>query len=224
MPYLTGMRNSIFGFLVVTLLFVSGTNTLVVAQSWQDSLRFYISIQEQSPKSIDQLNQFMYRLWQDEHVSDSIINASLEVLDVAAKSNYEKGHADALLNVVRCYLSRYESSKSLEYALEASNLYQKIGDSPNYAYTLMQLGIIYYTQNNYAKSLDYYGQAVTIYSGRGDKEKLSTLYYLMAIDMSGLNRYKDAERNFRLAYNLKQELKDQQGMAECETGIAELLI
>lgn len=157
-------------------------------------------------------------------VSDSLINPAQEVVEAARQLNYSAGLADALLNLVRIYLDRYESTKSLEYALEAYNLYEKNGDHSKMAYMLMQLGIIYYTQNNFNKSLEYYNNSVSEYEKIGDKSRIATLFYLSGINYSKLKNYPSSLTFFNRAKEIKTAINDEKGIAECNIGLAELFI
>src|SRR5687767_1965721 len=128
--------------------------------------------------ALHEANRLVSLYMETKTITDSLIISAHAVLEQARQLKNEPAVADALLNLVKCYLNRYESTKSLEYALEGYSLYEKHHDHPKMAYMLMQIGIIYYTQNNFSKSLEYYNNSVTEFEKVGDKSYIGTLYYL----------------------------------------------
>ncbi|MBL0341465.1 MAG: tetratricopeptide repeat protein [Bacteroidetes bacterium] len=208
--------------LLLLLSFFQTTQSFSQPEVWKDSIDILLKEEVPTKNSIKKLNYYIAELWKQARVSDSTINQALHTVEKARQSGDELVLADALINLVRCYLNRYDSSKSLEYALEANKIYEKYGDNSKMAYTIMQLGVIYYTQNKYQKSLDYYEQAIASYKILADTFRLSTLYYLNGINNTRLRTYTAANGNFREALDLKLKLKDEQGIAEVNLGIAEL--
>ena len=174
--------------------------------------------------TLNKANKLIESGMEAEGITDSLIITAHAVLEQARHLKYDPGIADALLNLVKCYLNRYESTKSLEYALEGYSLYEEQNNKAKMAYMLLQIGIIYYTQNNFSKSLEYYNNSVTEFEKVGDQSYIGTLYYLSGINYSKLKNYASALTFFNRAKKIKTELNDVQGLAECNIGLAELYL
>ncbi len=188
----------------------------------RDSVELLLNSTHQNLQTLTKLNSLIEEIWENERLSDSVINQAIIVVEYARSAKDDMVLADALINLMRCYILRYESTKSLEHALEAKNLYEKLNDKTKLAYTKMQLGIIYYTQNDFQKSLEYYLQSLTMHSEMNDTIRMSTLYYLCGINYTKLKAYDQADKNFKKALALKNEVNNLQGIAECNVGLAEL--
>lgn len=188
----------------------------------RDSLEILIHSGNHDVQSVSKLNYLIEQIWKSHRVSDSTINNAIAIVEFARGTNDDLVLADALINLVRCYLNRYESSKSLEHALEANKLYEKLNDKSKMAYTTMQLGVVYYTQNNFQKSLEYYSNSLRMYTELQDTLRMSTLLYLSGINHTRLSDFFLADSNFKKALELKVKLNDEQGIAECNVGLAEM--
>ncbi len=217
------IRNHRILFLLISITLFP-TFCFSQTEVWKDSIEVLLNVKECDKSDVDKLNYYITEIWKAERVSDSTINNAIRIVDKSRRLGYDIGLADALINLVRCYLIRYDSSKSLEHALEANKIYEQHGDKVKMAYTKMQLGVIYYTQNNYLKSLDYYHQSILGYEALKDSMPLATLYYLCGINDTRLLNFNSANLNFNKALELKSKLKDQQGIAQCNIGISELLL
>ncbi len=190
-----------------------------------DSITVLVARGLNKPEHIDKVNGIIEaRCNSGRFISDSLITGAQEIVESARQLNYTAGLADALLNLVRLYLDRYESTKSLEYALEAYSIYEAKGNHSKMAYMLMQLGIIYYTQNNFTKSLEYYNSSVSEYEKIGDKSRIATLFYLSGINYSKLKNYPASLTFFNRAKEIKTAIGDEKGLAECNIGLADLFI
>ncbi|MDQ3051416.1 MAG: ATP-binding protein [Bacteroidota bacterium] len=211
------------GFLIIFLLCISVVNNGISAQA-NDSISIYISNGIPDNKSLDNVNRLITEAIKLNTFEDTLISDALTVSELARKLDYPTGLADALLNLVRGYVSRYESTKSLAYALEAFNIYEKYNNHDKMAYTLLQLGIIYYTQNNYLKSLEYYNNSVSEYEKIGNKSYIATLFYLSGINYSKLNNHASALSFFNRAKEIKTGINDEKGIAECNIGLADLYL
>ncbi len=190
----------------------------------EDSVRLLLNKTEHDTTDLIRLNQLIKDIWASSNGTDEFVDVAHNVLEAARKSNNRIIEADALMNLVKIYLTKFESSQSLEYALDAYKIYEQAGLKDKMAYTLLQLGVIYYTQNNFTKSLEYYNSAVNQYEKTGNKQYIATLFYLSGINYSKLDNFPSALLFFRRALSLKQELHDEQGLAECYLGLAELFI
>ncbi|HMT29341.1 MAG TPA: ATP-binding protein [Bacteroidia bacterium] len=191
-------------------------------QNMKDSVAILLKQNLNSTKELEKLNYYITQIWIDDKINDTTINQTLQIVERARQSENDLLLADALINLVRAYLNQYESSKSLENALEAKSLYEKHNEKLKVAYTNMQLGVIYYTQKNYLKSLEYYQQAIPMYEQFNDTLRSSTLYYLCGINYTRLQQFESAKINLQKALALKQKLNNTQGLAECNAGLSEL--
>jgi two-component system, NtrC family, sensor kinase len=214
-----------FSILLITLLFCGVVEYYpATATSLTDSINNILKSHKTDDVTLNKLNHLVEARWESTPNSESVLKDAMAVHEAAKKSDNDTILADALINLVRVYLSKYESSKALYHALEAYNLYEKAGIHNKMGYALLQIGVIYYTQNNYSKSLEYYNNAVNEYEMSGNKYYLSTLFYLSGINYSKLRNYSSAHLFFNRALELKAALNDEQGLAECNMGIAELFI
>ncbi len=156
--------------------------------------------------------------------TEAVTSRALEVVNLARTSDCDTCLAEALINLVRCYLTRYESIKALEHALEARSIYEKTNNHSRMGYTLLQLGVIYYTQNLFVKSNEYYNEALGAYEEANDTYYIATLYYLSGINYSKMENFAPALVFFRRAMTIKQRIGDIKGLAECHIGLAEMFL
>jgi tetratricopeptide (TPR) repeat protein len=182
---------------LVLLIFVLSIATPAFGQSkvlaYMDSIKVLLQKPHVNQNEIERLNNHITEIWKIDPGSDEIINHAHQVLELARNSTDETLIADALINLVRLYLLKYESTKSLEYALEALRIYERTGDHEKMGYTFLQLGIVYYTQNNYLKSLEYYNNAVNEFEKVDNESYIATLYYLSGINYSKLHNHASAQ-------------------------------
>lgn len=215
-------RNSFIKFILpvcFALIFVA--DNLSAQNSADDSLKTLLASGKNDTASIDLLNKMIEVRWRNTPGSDQLYETTFKAKQLAASSGNRMLLADALTNLVRVHLLKYESSKALEYALEALSIYRDYEDHNKTGYILMQLGVIYYTQNNYSRSLEYYSDAVNEYSLSGNETYISTLYYLSGINYSKQSNHPSANSFFHRALDIKRRLNDIQGQAECYIGVAE---
>ncbi len=190
----------------------------------RDSLDAVLRQPYNTQAHIDRLNALLISLKEKSGTSEDLLSEQRQVLELARKEKYRQGEADALANLVRFHLEIYESPISLEYALEAVKIYEELGDSEKAANNLMQIGVIYYTSQNFTKSQEFYNQAIEGYVALGMPEKLSTLHYLSGLNYSKIQEHDKALEQFRQALSFMRAPDDHKGMAECQTGMAELFI
>jgi len=210
--------------LLIALFFAGTLPCISDSVPYRDSIAILLKSSKHDISTLNQLNYLVAKSWEKTPGHDEIINDAHAVLNTARSNGNDVVIADALINLVKMYLLKYESSKSLQYALEAYSKYEKAGLHDKMAYALLQMGVIYYTQNNFTKSLEYYNNAVNEYAISGNKQYISTLFYLSGINYSRLNNFSSAHLFFNRALDLKNELNDEQGLAECHLGLAELFI
>jgi two-component system, NtrC family, sensor kinase len=191
---------------------------------YRDSINQLLHQSGHSPHIIEKLNSLVQNAFNNESDLDSLIEDAYKVLDYAIESENEVGIADAQMNLVKIYLSQFESIKSIEFALEALKVYEKHKMHDKVAYAMLQLGVIYFYQNNYNKSLDYYSKAIDHYSKSGTNKYTSTLFYLSGINYSKLKNFASAHSFFNRALQINSDLNDYRGVAECNLGLADLFI
>jgi len=218
------MATNRFKFLVFLIMLIFVHRIAAQPDRQRDSVELLLSSDKQSIQSLTKLNYLIEQIWKTHRVSDSTINQAIIIVEHARTTEDDMVLADALINLVRCYLNRYESTKSLEHALEANKLYEKLNDKGKMAYTTLQLGVVYYTQNNFQKSLEYYLHSLNMYTELKDTLRMSTLLYLCGINYTRLNEYGKADSNFKKALELKIKVNDLQGIAECNVGLGEMML
>jgi signal transduction histidine kinase len=186
-----------------------------------DSLKTLLSSGKNDTATVNQIYRLIESRLRNAPGTGQLTEDALKAKQLAVSNGDKLLIADALTNLVRAHLIRYESFKALEYALEALSLYRQSGDHEKTGYILMQLGVIYYTQKNYTRSLEYYNDAVNEYALSGNESYISTLFYLSGINYSKQSNYSSANNFFNRALEIKRKSNDFQGQAECYIGIAE---
>jgi two-component system, NtrC family, sensor kinase len=190
-----------------------------------DSIALVLKQNPTDTISLSKLNMLLKKaIAENERVDDATIDAAHKILAKARIAGNDNQLAIALLNLEKCYIKRHDSSKALEYALQAHTVYERTGDRKQLAYVYLQLGVIYYTQNNYSKSFEYYNRSIELSEQIGDRSYIATLYYLSGINYSRMGNFPASITEFRKSLKLKQEIGDQQGITECYVGLAELFL
>ncbi len=207
------------------LILILVSATLLTAKSSlagasPDSLNILLSSGRNDTATVNQINRLIESRWRNSPGTE-LTELALKAKQLAASTGNNPLMADALTNLVRAHLLKYESSKALEYALEALKICKELDDHNKTGYILMQLGVIYYTQNNYNRSLEYYSDAVNEFALSGNETYISTLYYLSGINYSKQSNHPSANSFFNRALEIKRKLNDHQGQAECYIGVAE---
>lgn len=100
-------------------------------------------------------------------------NYALRARSIAANIKYDKGEAEALLNLAAVYISRGDYVFAKDNCMIALRLYKLNGDRRGLASVYRTMGVIYWRLSDFPRSLDYTYKAVGIYENLGDRNGLA---------------------------------------------------
>lgn len=139
-----------------------------------------------SQQYVDLLNRTAFLF----HLSDpdSIFSFARRAKATAVRIRYEKGEADAMVNLATAFYLKGIYPESLEYFTNALDRYRGLGDSAGSSQMLMDLGVVYNTMGDTSTGDNYAGQSLSALKGHEQDSIASMLYLNYAYLKSSLSR------------------------------------
>lgn len=136
-----------------------------------------------------------------------------EALELAEKSNYQKGLATAYV-----YSGYFEEDKS-NYSSALTNyeialaIYSKIGDKIGTAQAYNSIGNIYERQGKYPEALKFFLSSLKLYLEAGNKKGEASAYANMGLVYVNQNNFSDALKNDIASLKIYEAMGDKNGQA-----------
>ncbi|HEX5002217.1 MAG TPA: ATP-binding protein [Bacteroidia bacterium] len=189
-----------------------------------DSISILLNISEPDTAQIELLISQTNRLVKFSTNDSEVLKRVLEVQDKVLASGYKPGIIAIKNTLSTVYLNLYNTSAALRSSMAAFNVAQKLNDNKGLARASMQNGLAYYLQKSYEKSITEYTNASGYALQAGDSEMLATLKYLIAIDLTQLNRYSEAIETFNELLNLDATKADTLRTNQIKVYMAEVFL
>jgi len=192
--------------------------------STDDSIRVMLKLSEPDTAQIDLLVTLINRLTKYSTNDSETLKLVLAVQDKIVASGYKPGIIAIKNTLSTVYLNLYNTSAALRSSMAAFNEAQKLNDNKGLARASMQNGLAYYLQKSYEKSIKEYNIAYGFATIAGDNEMIATLKYLIAIDLTQLNRYNEAIDTFNELLELESTKADTLRLTQIKVYMAEVFI
>lgn len=155
---------------------------------------------------------------------DSSMHFANRALSLSRKINYLNGinHSLNYLGIAERNRSNY--SKALELFFEALKSSEYSKDLEEISYTLINIGNIYIFQTNYTGAIDYFQRALENAQMIENKNIMAYCYLNIGRSLSGLERYSEAEENYKKAQEIRLKMNDLEGIVISNVDMAELYI
>ncbi len=142
-----------------------------------------------------------------------------EALQLAEKSKFKKGIADAYNGIGNVCLSQGNNPKALENYLASLKIREEIGDKQGTASSALNIGNVYRDRNDYFKALQSYHNALKRYEETGDKKGVSDSYNSIGIVYAMQGNYPKALEGFLVSLKIKEEIGDKWGITKSQGNI-----
>src|ERR1041385_5919905 len=101
---------------------------------------------------------------------DTSIILSTQALHICENLKWEKGIANAQMNIGSFYYLKGDYSRAFPILFKALELYKKTDVKRGIYSAMGNISVVYQAQSNYPKALEYYFQAMKISEEAGDKQ------------------------------------------------------
>lgn len=136
------------------------------------------------------------------------IKYGTQSLELAEKSNWKNGVANANRTLGSHYITESDYPKALEYFDKAVKIFETLGNRKQIAGVFHNIGIVYKNQSNYRKALEYLQQALSINEEYGNKNwKASNLNSIAGIYIEQGDYFKGIEY-YTKSLKINEEIGD----------------
>jgi serine phosphatase RsbU (regulator of sigma subunit)/Tfp pilus assembly protein PilF len=201
-------------FLTTLLLFLS---THLFAQSPPGNRDSLLRTLETLPRDTNRFNSLLKlgKLSAAEQVYDSAIYYDKRAVDLATELKYERGIANANIDlaVSYWYIGNYSESLNCNYA--ALEIFQRINDQKGISQAYNNMGIVYARQENYQKALECYMITLGIKRQLGDTKATASTLINIGSAYDNLKEYDKSFMYYREGLALKRSMDDKRGEGVC---------
>ena len=173
---------------------------------------------------LDSANALFKVLFNSDYPGQSTLNTAKLILDACIRAEYDGGSALAYQHLCKVYLGAGMNAEAMQSAFSSLDLFTKLGNSYEMGIAHMNIGIAYFQLENFTESIEHYREAIKLFRQSGNSEKTGTVLYLLGIDYNRLGKTNLAKQCFLDAIAHHDSLNDQQGIAECQIQIGDMLI
>lgn len=140
--------------------------------------------------------------------SDKAIVFADSALRLAEKIGWQKGQAEAMLNIGDAYRYKGNIKISLENYQNALTVFKQINDKTGIANSLAAIGAAYFHISELPKSLDHLNRALKIFKEINNKKGTAKTYSYIGIIYSTFKEFKKSIEYFNNAIKILEELND----------------
>lgn len=184
---------------IVVLIFFMGLMQNVRSAELVDSLKSILPDKKDDLERVDLFNSIAQTyMFQDQ---DSSLKYSSRALNVARKTGYAKGQADALNLQAGVFRTQSNFPKSLKYSQQALRIYERLKDSVGVARIFSNISSLHSYMGNPEKGLEYVKKSLRLTKALNAKKSYSLsligagiCYDKLAIPDSALLCYQEAEK------------------------------
>lgn len=182
-----------------------------------DSLKSLLSKSLQDTTRVNTLNLIARRLYNFNVVEmDSIAHESLRL---AERIGFERGLAEAMLQIGRSYQARGRISEAINFVQQARTIFEERKDSLGLGASYHALGNIYLDQAKYEDALRYYITALRYREAKNDLSGIANTLNGIGILYKQQRKYDDALIYYRRSFALDSLHGLQSGMAKALNNI-----
>lgn len=141
---------------------------------------------------------------------------------LSRKIRYEKGLANSLDLIARCYSAENNFTEAIDYYLKSIKHFEVIKDNLGVASVYQDLGVIALNQGNYQASLEYFSNSAKKYEGINDKEQAANAYSNLGVVSRKQGNFQQAIEYYIKALKILEELQDNVGVAFAKGNLGNL--
>ncbi|MBK6266626.1 hypothetical protein JKA74_16390 [Marivirga sp. S37H4] len=169
-------------------------------------------IKEKSDIHANGLNllSFLQRRNKEYNTSKSLADRAFIL---SKKISYDKGNADAQLNIAKALLHQQKQSEAIPYLLDATLLYKKISEFNKQGLTLCLIGNIYEEFKDFKNALTTYNDALEISKNTNDKFLEAEAYLCLGDLHQKIERTIKASGYIEKSIQLKKEFENKKRLA-----------
>lgn len=148
---------------------VLSAQTLIQTPAQADSLRRVISTAKDDTTRINAMNELSNYFWYSKSQLDSAMTCAQEAHNMAERSYYRKGLADALNNMGAVYRIQGKYEEALDSTKKALTIHEKLSNKSGIATSLYTIAFLDRLQGKYAEALENNAKSLRIREEIGDK-------------------------------------------------------
>jgi two-component sensor histidine kinase len=165
------------------------------------------------------------RIYESRSEYQKALESYLEAIEIHKSTGNKKGVANTLNSLSFVYKGMGQYEKALEVLEEAKKLYENLGNKERLAGITFNIGLMTMEMDKYAEAIAYFRKAMTGLREGEEPKKFSSFYNNLANCYQKLVHTNAAYYDSALYYGqknltLKQQLKDQRGIANAHNGLA----
>ena len=209
---------------ILTGVFLSGCITAFGQTSKTDSLIRAVRSQADDTGKVNTLNLLSRQLYSTGKI-DSGKTVAKEAITLGNKIGFKKGVANGYNNIGNVYFYTGEYDSSIANHKISLQLQTEVGNKVGIASSNNNMGNIYFMQNNFPKALQCYLNAKSMYEQLPPETPMVQTNLSAAYNNIGnvnlyLKKYDTCLVYYQHALEMRKELNNQYGMAECYGNIA----
>jgi len=207
--------------LIITLLLIGVPEIYGLGQENTDSLIKVLGQTKIDTSRSTVLNK-LSRSYRNTDYNKSLEYAQ-EALDIAQKANFQKGTADALINIGMVYYRQHEFDKSMEYLNKAYTIFQTTKNNLGIATYFSSIGDIYVSRQDYAQAKQNYERALKMYDELQNIKGIIHANNSIGHTFSTTENYDQAMTHYLKSLSFAQKLNDKKEVANCYINVANML-
>lgn len=176
-----------------------------------DSLISMVEDAQTPYDKITYLNDLSYAYWNTN--PEKGLECAIEALDLAKKTNNNKGIAAALNNLGLINYSWGNFKLALDYHKKALDLRKITSDDIGLGYTLNNIGFVYNRMGDYERAYQYFRESLSVKAKTGDKKGYANTLNHIGKVFHSLGVYKKALDYFNKSIELKKDIGYDRGIA-----------
>jgi tetratricopeptide (TPR) repeat protein len=170
---------------------------------------------------IIEINKILARVEQKKFKSaDSSLKYLTQAEELSKRINYLKGIARSSFQKGNVFYELKKYSATLEQFENSLKIAKELGDTLLQAQCLEHMASVAIDLGDDPKALKLYYEALPLFEQTGDKKGIATVYNILGGNKSFLREYDSAERYFRKAIKLNQEIGDWTGIVYNKANLA----
>lgn len=160
--------------------------------------------------------------YQEKELSKSINFAKTAIAEAnALKDSALFAEALTTLGIAHDYAGHYDSS--MQYLLQALNIYDLIQNDNGKAHVLNNIGSVYFYQKNFDKAAEYWEKSLSTKAKKGNPKEYAGTLNNLAVAYVRMQKYNEAEAYYKQVISINTEENNKKNLAAAYNNMGILL-
>ncbi|MBD1208396.1 MAG: tetratricopeptide repeat protein [Ignavibacteria bacterium] len=181
--------------------------TIIQTSAQADSLRRVIAIAKHDTTRIYAMNALVYYFFYHNNYFDSALVMGHSALEIAKRSNFRVGMANAMNNIGEVLARQREYMKGLDYIFQSLRISEDIHYKSGIAASQRLIGFVYLNTAKYSEALDYLFQALRLNEELGNKLEAAKTFNNIGSVHSLMGKHSQALEYLFKALRIYEEMR-----------------